>query len=205
MGPLCDLQEKNGVKMGERYRNDKKAKEFIYSIADVETARIADQVASARFISVLSDGSTDNSITEQEAVYVRYVYNGQVYTRLANIVALSSANADGIEAGIYEALHSVGLGREQIRNKLTCINLDEASVNQGKKGGVAKKKIKDDIPHAVVSTWCINHKLEFWMPWSPPPLDLILSAWWKKLWKLYSVSTTPVPKGDVGLQQLQRS
>ena len=85
--------------MGERYRNDKKAKEFIHSIADVETARIADQVASARFISVLSDGSTDNSITEQEAVYVRYVYNGQVYTRLANIVALSSASADGIEAG----------------------------------------------------------------------------------------------------------
>ena len=159
MGPLCDLQEKNGVKMGERYRNDKKAKEFIHSIADVETARIADQVASARFISVLSDGSTDNSITEQEAVYVRYVYNGQVYTRLANIVALSSASAVGIEAGIYEALHSVGLGREQIRNKLVCINLDGASVNQGKKGGVAKK-IKDDIPHAVVSTWCINHKLE---------------------------------------------
>ena len=69
MGPLNDLQEKNGVKMGERYRNDKKAKEFIHSIADVETARIADQVASARFISVLFDGSSDNSITEQE-VYV---------------------------------------------------------------------------------------------------------------------------------------
>ena len=59
--------------------------------------------------------------------------------RLAYIVALSSASADGIEAGIYEALHSVGLGREQIHNKLVFINLDGASVNQGKKGGVAKK------------------------------------------------------------------
>jgi len=67
---LLDLQEKNGLDTGIQYRTDKKCKEFVSSIASVERQRRLEEVHNARFLCVLADGSTDKSITEQEAVYV---------------------------------------------------------------------------------------------------------------------------------------
>lgn len=65
---LCDLQEKNGVQMGDMYRNEKKCSQFVASIADVEKETAITEVKESRFLSVLSDGSTDAGITEQETV-----------------------------------------------------------------------------------------------------------------------------------------
>ena len=40
--------------------------------------------------------------------------------------------------------------------------MDGASVNQGRRTGVAKK-IVDAFPHNVVNIWCVAHKLELAM------------------------------------------
>ena len=48
-----------------------------------------------KFLSLLSDGSTDAGIIEQESVFVRYVdKQGQPCTKFLDIVALESATAD---------------------------------------------------------------------------------------------------------------
>ena len=70
---LCELQKKNGVQFGYQYKNDKGCKTFISHIAQVEKGKIQSAVSDSRFIFILSDGSTDSGIVEQETVYVRYV------------------------------------------------------------------------------------------------------------------------------------
>lgn len=61
------------MQFGEQYKNDKGCKTFISYIAQVEKGRIQSAVSDSRFMSILSDGSTDSGIVEQEAVYIRYV------------------------------------------------------------------------------------------------------------------------------------
>ena len=69
---LCKLQEVNGVDMGQRYRTDMACREFISCIAQAQSESIMCEITEARFIAVMGDGSTDVSVTEQEAVFVRY-------------------------------------------------------------------------------------------------------------------------------------
>ena len=49
---------------------------------------------------------------------------------------------------------------EDIKSKMIGCTFDGAAVNQGVKGGVAKK-LKYDIAHVLVSIWCAQHKLEW--------------------------------------------
>ena len=69
--PLCELQVKNGVLMGDNYLNHVGATNFIDSIAEVQRQDTMRSLAQSRFFSIRADGSTDRSIIEQEAVYVR--------------------------------------------------------------------------------------------------------------------------------------
>ena len=59
---LCELQTKNGVQFGEQYKKDKGCKAFISYIAQVEKGKIQFAVSDSRFMSILSDGSTDSGI-----------------------------------------------------------------------------------------------------------------------------------------------
>ena len=94
---LCELQKKNGVQFGDQYKNDKGCKTFFNHIAQVEKGKIQSAVSDSRFMCILSDGSTDSGIVEQETVYVRYVNKkGRSVCHFADIAALESANADGI-------------------------------------------------------------------------------------------------------------
>ena len=60
-------------------------------------------VAKNHFVSVLSDGSTDSAVVEQEFVYLRYIdFDFTPITRLIEIVPLESANAAGIYSTIQK-------------------------------------------------------------------------------------------------------
>ena len=68
---LLKLQEKNkmpGIKAC--YRNDRACDNFIDSIGKVIKENISKDLAKARYFCVLSDGSTDTSILEEELVYI---------------------------------------------------------------------------------------------------------------------------------------
>ena len=69
--PLCELQIKNGMLMGDNYQNHAGVTNFINSIAEVQRQDTMRCLAQSRFFSIRADGSTDRSIVEQEAVYVR--------------------------------------------------------------------------------------------------------------------------------------
>ncbi|XP_033758057.1 zinc finger protein 862-like [Pecten maximus] len=156
---LCSLQAKNGVDMGSMYRNDKGCKTFIEHIANSEIEKIKKDVMESRYFSVLSDGSTDSSITEQEAVYIRYIGpEGKPQTECCDIVSLETADASGVLQDIDRALETIGIDENAFKSKLVGCNFDGAAVMMGKKGGVAAK-VKERVPHAV-AIHCVAHNLE---------------------------------------------
>ena len=103
---VCSIQEKNGLVglLGEIYITDKAAKHFTSSIAKTMRQKTAVDLHKARFVSVMSDGSTDTTIVEQEVVYVRYVDHGNPVTKLASIQALEHGNAEGVHQGGMKGL-----------------------------------------------------------------------------------------------------
>ena len=136
------MQEKNGVEIGKNYRNNHACKDFTSSIAETLKSESANQIEKARLISILSDGSTDKGVIEQEIVYVRYVNSqGHVSTKLADIVDLEYGNAKGVKDGIFQGLDTVGLSQDTVADKLVGINTDGAAVNMGKKQGLLNKSL----------------------------------------------------------------
>ena len=83
---LCELQ-KDGVHSGDQYKNFKACKTFY--IAQVERDKIQSAVRDSRFFSIVSDGSTDSGIEEQDTAYVIHVNKkGGPVCHFVNIVAL---------------------------------------------------------------------------------------------------------------------
>ena len=121
---LLELQEKNGVEVESNYRNNHGCCEFIKGIAGNLQSVSKTKLEEARFIKILSDGSTtDKSIFEQEIIYVQYVDKScKLKTRLENIVEVKHDHSKGVKDGIYEALLDVGLSKEILTKKLVGIN-----------------------------------------------------------------------------------
>ncbi len=68
---ICELDKAKGLDIGDTYVNEKAAKVFTEFIAKVETNDLAEDIKGTSFISVISDGSTDSSVQEQEMFFVR--------------------------------------------------------------------------------------------------------------------------------------
>ena len=155
---LCKLQISNGVNMNNTYLNDHACRNFIGAMAHVHRLDTTSQIEKSRFLSVLSDGSTDNSVIEQELVYVRFLCNGKPQTKMVKIVDLKHAHAVGILDAIDRAVKDVGITLEIWHSKVVCANFDGASVMMGEINGVAGQ-LKRRVPHIVV-LHCVAHKLE---------------------------------------------
>ena len=57
---LCELQQLNGIPLyGENYKSNNACKRFISSIASDIKEDLRDDFNNARFVSIMSDGSTD--------------------------------------------------------------------------------------------------------------------------------------------------
>ena len=68
---LITLEKKNHVKnIGNSYVTDRACAVFTEDIGKVTKESLAEDFANARYYSVLSDGSTDSAVIEQEVVYV---------------------------------------------------------------------------------------------------------------------------------------
>ena len=61
-----------------------------------------------RFISVLSDGSTDTGVTEEEMIYCRLLDKElKASTKFVDIIHLEKANSEGILNAIHESIKTV--------------------------------------------------------------------------------------------------
>ena len=138
--------------------NEHGCADFIKAIAGSYREQSHRRISKSHFISVMADGSTDSSVIEQEAVYIRYVYEGQAKTELLQLIDVEHSTSQGVLAGIYKALDLAGIGPEVQKKKLVGLNLDGASVNMGIKNGV-QRLMKDILPQILVNH-CINHNLE---------------------------------------------
>lgn len=109
---------------------------------------------------IVSDGSTDSSIVEQETVYVRYVNKkGRSVCHFVDIVAIGSANADGILHAIDQSLVGIGITETTLQQKLVGCNFDGASVMLGSKTGVATQ-LNNRVNQNIVIMHCVAHNLE---------------------------------------------
>ena len=69
---LCELQTKLGMNLGSSYLNENAAREFIHFMAKLKLQSIISSVQSATFFSLLMDGSTDSSNSENEMILVMW-------------------------------------------------------------------------------------------------------------------------------------
>lgn len=78
---MARLDKKKGLDLGNTYLNSKRAKDFTDAIANVQLNDIYEQLQEASYTSIMSDGSTDASVTEVEIIYVRVCIKGEIKVR----------------------------------------------------------------------------------------------------------------------------
>ena len=80
---LCDVVCKMGLDVGQSYRSDQQCREFSHYIAEVERQKLIKLFKESPFVSLVVDGSTDSSVTEQELLYLCSANNGDLTSFLS--------------------------------------------------------------------------------------------------------------------------
>lgn len=157
---LCELDEQKGLDIGATYRNDKKAREFMHYIAEVPRQNLISKIKqTGTFMCIIVDGSTDCSITEQEIMYLRLVYEGVIQTHFLSVESSSKADAQGIFRLVKQALtKQLDASLEEIFPKMTSLGSDGAAVMLGKRGGLVK--LLQDLQPSLIGVHCLAHRLE---------------------------------------------
>lgn len=71
--PICELEERHGVDLGQGYKNNQACASFIEFIALDQQRSLVDALARASFYSLQADGTTDRGNIEEELFLIVYV------------------------------------------------------------------------------------------------------------------------------------
>ena len=110
----------------------------------------------ANYFSVLSDGSTDSSVSEQEKIYVLFVCKGTPVLKYFNIDNVKNADTPRLKSTLEIVINHFGI--THYHDKLVGLNLDGASVNMGKHYGL-NVLVPDEAPW-VEAVHYFSHRLE---------------------------------------------
>ena len=110
----------------------------------------------ANYISVLSDGSTDSAVTEQEMIYVLFICEGIPVLKYLSIENAKNADARGLKSILEITFNRFGIIRYY--NKLVGLNLDGASINMGKHNGL-NVLLRDEAPWLRLSIVSTTHMI----------------------------------------------
>ncbi|XP_033756125.1 uncharacterized protein LOC117338870 [Pecten maximus] len=133
---LINLQLKNKADMGNFYRTDNAYRRFVSPIFDELYGAYTEELKTNKFFSIMIDGATDCSVTENELIYVRSLGdNGTPENHYLSMEDIQHAHADGIVECIEKAFSRCGM--DDWRDKLIGFGSDGASVNLGGRAGVA--------------------------------------------------------------------
>ena len=157
---LIKLEKLHNVPFSGAYENETACRNFILDTSDYLFAEnMKKKLELVNFISILCDGSTDKSITEQEAIYVVFL---DPVTNLPTLKFFEVAepektqNAEGLHDAILSTFKRHGM--ESVVEKLVFLASDGASVNCGSNSGLIKF-FQEDLPW-VSFIWCFSHRLE---------------------------------------------
>ena len=147
---------------GQAYQTDRYCGTFIDYCGKEIKQQLNSDLAEAKFYSVLCNGSTDNSVKENEVLHALYFDpvpcgSDSVEVKIAFLEMndLNDQSASGLTAAIKSSFQSVGITKT---NKLIGFTSDDASVNRGDKNSV-KTSLRENSPW-LVFIWCIAHRLE---------------------------------------------
>ncbi|XP_049904301.1 zinc finger protein 862-like [Epinephelus moara] len=152
---MCQLDDQKGIQVGGSYRNPVEARVFLHYIAQMEREKIRDRLKAASHIGIMTDGSTDSSVKEEEMVYVRTCVAGTVETSFVGITAVEKADAENITTAIKGIMESVCCDWE---DKVVAISTDGAAVMVGARSGVVSR-LKEKTPY-IIGVHCMAHRLE---------------------------------------------
>ncbi len=155
---LFELDQAKGLHVGNSYKSRKQATEFLHYIAEVQRKTILNTYNGAAFLSIITDGTTDSSITETEMVYCRSAIHGKIHTTFIGVTSVER----GSGAHLLGAVSSIMDGQfgESWRGKVVGLGVDGASVNTGKHNGlIALMKRELDRPF-IQGIHCSAHRLE---------------------------------------------
>ena len=127
---------------------------FIEAIADVERGKLQEKLDAAKFVTVLSDGSTDVSAIENEVIYIRFSLQGRAENYFIAMQDVKRADAQGIYNALVKHLENFN-----ILHKIVAFAADGASVNTGENNGVIAK-IRKHVSPSVIMVKCLAHRLE---------------------------------------------
>ena len=137
---LLDHEERHGVVIGTAYRNRTSGTSIIEFIAEDLRNNLKQKLNKTNFYSLLSDGSTDTSVTEKEAFFV-ITFNPtpggsdkvQIEVNYFDLVEPDTADANGIVKAIKTSFEQVNI---DYLEKLVGFGSDGASVIEGKRTGL---------------------------------------------------------------------
>ena len=112
---LCELEARHGVELGGAYLNYNAGKEFTHFIAEATRQELLTAVNTTSFFSLLMDGSTDKSNSDNELVMVVCCDSDgkdeKVHSRISFLTVIKPefVTADGLFQALECALQSLGV------------------------------------------------------------------------------------------------
>ena len=125
------------------------------TIASVHRADISKYLATCNFMSVIVNGSSDSSITENEMVYIHTCQKGEVKTTFIKCCQVQHGTALGVINAIKRSTETV-MEFNTFLSKLVAMGSDGASVMLGKKSGVLAL-LKEQQP-SLIGIHCSAHR-----------------------------------------------
>ena len=150
----------HGVKFTGAYENENACKNFIFGISEyLFEENVKKKLHLVNFIAILCDGSTDNSIIEQEVLYVIFPEpeTFKPTMKFFEVVApADSQDAPSLKKAIFATFHKHYF--ESVLSKNVFLSSDGASINSGKDSGLIRL-LQEDFPWISFIS-CFSHQLE---------------------------------------------
>ena len=100
---LVELQDMNGLSLGDTYHTDKAARNLVEHIGGIYFDNVKGLMHNADYFSIFCDGSTDRSDTEKEVIFVKCLEDYYPKMKYFKIVEPENTKAEGILAAIDQS------------------------------------------------------------------------------------------------------
>ena len=153
---LNQLDRAKGIDHSTTYDNTTAATRFIEFISTTEKEKLNDILSKMKFFSLTMDGSTDDSVAEQETIFLRTCMEGKIVNRFVCIGEPKSTGSADLFAFVQDKLNDNFLSNHM--SKFVGFGCDGASNMMGCKSGLVTR-LQECYPE-VVGIHCLAHRLE---------------------------------------------